>query len=364
MLYSAPEQEQAVHAGFIPMKRRIQCQISETAAGRNVLDYLAARFTYLPRDSWALNIRENRVLVNRTPAGPGYTLEPGDMLEFISRDTPEPPVNFHVRVLYADSDVMVVDKPANLPCHPAGRYFRHTLWAWLMEQGAGTPAIINRLDRETSGVLLVACNTRAESRCRRQFARRQVTKQYLAIVEGLFPTALTAAGWLINMPRPNLTRHRVFMTEEPAAPHKGEKAETAFERIARHDGLSLVRATPVTGRTHQIRATLHSLGFPVTGDKVYGLDAGMFPRFCTDALTNEDWLRLRVKRQALHSCLLEFRHPSDNRLLRFESPLPPELAALMQPTAGESPVIRTGPAAPHPDTSEANAPRSTTSHGP
>lgn len=346
------------------MKRRIQCQISATAAGQNLLDYLAARFTYLPRDSWALNIQEDRVLVNRKPAGPGYTLEPGDMLEFISRDTPEPPVNFQVHVLYADPDVIVVNKPANLPCHPAGRYFHHTLWAWLKEQGTENPAIINRLDRETSGVLLVACNTRAESRCRRQFARRQVTKQYLAIVEGLFPASLTANGWLVNMPRPNLTRHRVFVTEEPAAPHKGEQAQTAFERIARHDGLSLVRATPVTGRMHQIRATLHSLGFPVTGDKVYGPDAGMFPRFCTDSLTEADWRRLRIKRQALHSCLLEFRHPSDNRLLRFESPLPAELAELMHPATGGSPVTRTAPAAPHPDTSEANAPRSTTSLDP
>lgn len=346
------------------MKRRIQSNVPQSDSGSELLAYLSTRFTYRTGEAWATSIREYHVLVNQVPARPEQLLQAGDTVVFIATDVQEPRVSFDVRILHSDHDLMILDKPANLPCHPAGRYFNHTLWAWLREQGVENPAIINRLDRETSGVLLVACNTRAESRCRRQFARRQVTKQYLTIVEGLFPASLTATGWLINMPRPNLTRHRVFVTEEPAASHKGEQAETAFERIDQQDGLSLIRATPVTGRMHQIRATLHSLGFPIAGDKVYGVDPGMFLRFCTDALTEEDWRRLRVKRQALHSCLLEFRHPSDNRLLRFESPLPAELAALMPPRTGGLPLIRTSPAAPHPHTSEANAPRSTTSHAP
>lgn len=300
------------------------------ADGVLLVDYLAGRFTYHSPALWAGRIVSQRVLVNDGVADVSCMLKTGDLVEFIADDIPEPIVNFDVNIIHADDDIMVIDKPANLPCHPAGRYFNHTLWAWLKKHhGVEKPAIINRLDRETSGLLIVALNPVAESRCRRQFAARRVEKEYLVLVEGEFPESMEACGWMMQDPEAGTARRRVYRPGGGEKPEEADWAETRFVRLGAGNGVSLVRAIPHTGRLHQIRATLCSLGFPVVGDKVYGVDPGMFVRFCTDTLSEEDWRRLRVKRQALHASRLEFRHPVDQRVMCFESPLPEELAGVV-----------------------------------
>ncbi len=344
------------------MKRRIQSEVPESDSGTELLAYLSTRFTYRPCEAWATSIRDHHVLVNQAPARAEQPLQVGDTVEFIAPDVQEPRVSFDIGILHSDHDLMIVDKPANLPCHPAGRYFNHTLWAWLRERGVEKPAIINRLDRETSGLLIVALTPQAEYRCRRQFAAHRVHKEYLAIVEGTFPASLDAKGWLIPDPGSNLKRHRAFVPETTASSTRGEQAETVFEIVVRHNGMSLVKAKPHTGRLHQIRATLCSLGYPVVGDKVYGVDPGMFLRFCTDTLSESDWHRLRVRRQALHASCLEFQHPVNNRRMHFESPLPTELANLVFPE--REPPIPDASAQRNPDTIMASVHRSATTHAP
>jgi 23S rRNA pseudouridine955/2504/2580 synthase/23S rRNA pseudouridine1911/1915/1917 synthase len=156
-----------------------------------------------------------------------------------------------------------------------------------------------------------------------------VGKEYLVLVEGEFPESLEARGWMRADPDAGTARRRVFRPGHKENAEGDDWAETSFVRLAAGNGVSLVRAVPETGRLHQIRATLCSLGFPVVGDKVYGIDPGMFGRFCTDALSEDDWRRLRVKRQALHASRLEFRHPVDQRAMCLESPLPEELAGVV-----------------------------------
>lgn len=318
------------------MKRRIQACVAPAEAGTGVLDWLARRFPYQDRDGWALRLAEGRLRVNGAVAEPACRLDGGDRVEFMADDLPEPPVSFEVRLLHADDEILVVDKPANLPCHPAGRYFRHTLWAWLQREcGVEAPSIVNRLDRETSGVVLVALNARAAARCRRQFEVREVDKRYLAVVEGEFPGVLDARGWMVPDPGSGVRKRRAFVRVEAGgggageAPAGADWAETRFERRDCRGGLSLVAAFPRTGRLHQIRATLCSLGFPVVGDKLYGPDPLIFIRFCTDALTEEDRGRLRLGRQALHAGGLVFRHPLYRRVMEFEVPLPADMAGVM-----------------------------------
>jgi len=278
------------------------------------------------------------VQVNDSPASPDYQLMEKDRVEYITRDRPEPPVCFDVEMVFEDYDVMVINKPPNLPCHPAGRYFNHTLWAWLKSQHCmESPALVNRLDRETSGLLVVAKNARAESKCRAQFLKRSVVKRYVALVEGNFPDEVVAKGWMMPDPGSGVHKRRRFEPDDAVReslmpdPVPGKEwAETDFRRLRTVNGLSVVEAVLHTGRLHQIRATLHSLGFPVVGDKIYGPDPMIFVRFCTDAITAEDWRRLRMPRQALHSMELEFIHPTTNQPLRFEAPLPADMAALMK----------------------------------
>lgn len=324
------------------MKRRIQHTLPPGSKEVMLLDFLSSRFTYHTRDEWGERIAERRVLVNGEASEGSRSLQGGDTVEFIAQEIPEPPVSFDVTVVYEDYDLMVINKPANLPCHPAGRYFNHTLWAYLKTRRCvEAPILVNRLDRETSGLVVVAKHPGVEARCREQFARRRVIKRYIVLVEGDFPGSLQARGWMLPDPESGVHKRRRFVMGEPGSgapdavsdsPVGGEWAETDFRRIGGGGGISVVEAILHTGRLHQIRATLHSLGFPVVGDKLYGPDPMMFVRFCTDALTTEDRRRLRMDRQALHAAELEFQHPATGQRMHFEVPLPPDMAAL----AGEN----------------------------
>jgi 23S rRNA pseudouridine955/2504/2580 synthase/23S rRNA pseudouridine1911/1915/1917 synthase len=322
------------------MKRRIKITLPPGQKEVALLDFLASRFTYHTRDQWNERIAEQRVLVDDTPAAADRLLLAGETVEFIAQDVAEPPVCFDIAVVFEDYDLMVINKPANLPCHPAGRYFNHTLWAFLKTRHClEAPILVNRLDRETSGLLVVAKHPGVEAKCRAQFARRQVVKRYIVLVEGLFPDSLQARGWMRPDPESGVHKRRRFepsaLTPEPRtlpppdAPPGAEWAETDFRRLNHVNGVSEVEAVLHTGRLHQIRATLHSLGFPVVGDKLYGPDPMMFVRFCTDSLTAEDRRRLRMDRQALHAMELEFRHPGTDQLMHFEAPLPPDMAAIL-----------------------------------
>jgi 23S rRNA pseudouridine955/2504/2580 synthase/23S rRNA pseudouridine1911/1915/1917 synthase len=322
------------------MQRRIQSRIRPEGAAQTVLGFLAGRFTYHQPGEWAEIIKANRVLLNGSATTAAALLQAGDLLEYTAFDTPEPFVNLDVQIIHDDDDIMVVNKPPNLPCHPGGRYFNHTLWAVLKTTfKVADPALVNRIDRETSGLVIVAKHERAARICHTQFAHRRVTKQYLALVEGTFPDALEAVGQMSPDLVSGVHKRRVFTMAEGAGPAEGGtglpelKAETTFKGLAHHQGMSLVEAIPRTGRLHQIRATLHALGFPVVGDKLYGPDPAMFLRFCTDALSAEDRLRLRMNRQALHAVSLELRHPHDGQTVRYEAPLPEDMLRLMGPMA-------------------------------
>lgn len=318
------------------MQRKMRFVIPRERAGATALDFLLARFPYHDRAGWTDELVAGRVRVNGCCAEPGLVLSLGDVVEYRSRDVPEPFVRLDVRIVFEDAHLLVVDKPPNLPCHPGGRYFNHTLWAWLkQEHRVADPVFVNRLDRETSGLVVVAASAAAAKNLRAQFAARRVTKRYLALVEGLFPAELSAAGWLVPDTGAVVRKRRLFVPGAPdaAAPDGAEPAETAFRLVRASGGVSLVEAVPATGRLHQIRATLHALGFPVVGDKLYGVDPAMFIRFCDDTLSDEDRRRLRMDRQALHAAGLKFVHPRTGKSLAFELDLPADMAAVIGPFA-------------------------------
>jgi RluA family pseudouridine synthase len=297
-----------------------------------LLDLLSERFTYLQREAWGRLIETGAVQVNGQSAGPLQPLAEGDLVDFTVPDVEEPAVATDYRLLYADEALLAVDKPADLPCHPGGKFFRHTLWAFLLRDlGMEKLFFVNRLDRETSGIVLVARTAAAARICGRPARRQAMVKEYLAVVEGQMPAPVHARGWMVDDTSSALRKKQRFIPEQTgvSAPEGASRAETWFEPVRQAGGLALLRARLGTGRTHQIRATLLALGLPLVGDKVYGRDEMLYVRFIEKRLSDEDRHLLRLNRQALHSCHLRLLHPLTDAVLDIESPLPPALAALV-----------------------------------
>jgi len=312
-----------------PLARTLRTRIASGDAGCALLAFLARRFTYLDRSAWQKEISAGRVLVNNAPRQANAILTRGDEVVSLLPEIIEPEVATDYRVVYEDNDLLVIDKPAPLPCHPGGRYFRHTLWGMLKEQHRlAHPFFVNRLDRETSGLVLIAKNGIAARHCAKQFANHEVDKEYLVMVEGDFPAHnVQATGWLALDPKSMARKKMHFYFEPPA--REAKICATEFAGRQSSKGVSLLTAHPRTGRHHQIRATLLALGFPVVGDKLYGVDETFFLRFINDQLTAADWHRLRIPRQALHASGIAIIHPATGSPLTLTAPLPADLEDLL-----------------------------------
>jgi 23S rRNA pseudouridine1911/1915/1917 synthase len=309
------------------------------SSGERLDVFVARRCPGLSRSLVQRLIREGRVAVGDRPTRAGHRLERGDRV--LVRMPPEEPEQLRpepipLTIVYEDSDLLVVDKPAGLTVHAAAGLpasakggpasdegqacvRRGTLVAALLAYrpelagvgGPERPGIVHRLDRDTSGLLVVAKNEAARAALARQWKERQVEKGYLALVHG----RLEPPQGVIDAPIGRDPRHRQRM----AVVEGGRAARTAY-RVRRYlpetprgrDVYSLVEVTPSTGRTHQIRVHFAALGHPLVGDRVYGRPSAV------------------LRRQFLHAHRLAFRHPLDGRPLEFESPLPEDLRQALE----------------------------------
>ena len=307
-------------------QRVIRTTCDWSCTDQELANYLASRFTYRTKDEWICRIESGEITLNGKKTAPEHRLELHDQIEYRPVDIVEPDADLNCEVVFEDDNYLVVNKPGNLCIHPAGPFFKHTLWHILASR-YGEIHFASRLDRETSGLLLAAKNKTAAAK----MVKKNIIscKSYLAVVHGAFSQAIDAKGFLVSAPGSAVRKKRHFVYDMPQEKGSFESAHTTLEPVINKEKYSLVRAIPHTGRMHQIRATLCSFGFPVAGDKLYGVDETMFLRQSRDELTSEDREKLVISRQALHSAQLEFLHPESRELMSFEAALPAELEKLI-----------------------------------
>jgi len=257
------------------------------------------------------------------PARPSSPVRAGETI-LLRRPAPvEPEVPRRFDILFEDESVLVIDKPAGLPMHTTAKFWRNTLVALLRERYPDEQMeIAHRIDRETSGVLLIARNRQNASFLTRAFARRAVEKTYLALVKGH-----PLDEGKIDLPLRLLdTKSRIMMG--PAKDGSGLTAVTQFRVLRRLPEHALCEARPLTGRQHQIRVHFASIGHPIVGDKLYGAGEELFMRSCDEPLTPELLACFDgLPRHALHAHRLTFPHPVGKHAVTIESPLPADLAA-------------------------------------
>ncbi len=307
-------------------RRQLYSHVPEAEDGAALPDYLAAHFSRFDRAGWIRAIEAGLVTVNDLPSLPGATLKCHDRVGYYPPETPEPDAELNYHVVFEDGDLLVIDKPGNLCMHPTGPFFRHTLWH-LVGTRYGEIRFVHRLDRETSGLVIAARTRRAAAAM--DNGNTSVHKEYLALVNGEFRGRVHAEGYLVHDRTSAVRKKKRFVfadSPEADAARLDPDAETAVTDLIEEShvppDMTLVRAILGTGRQHQVRATLFSLGFPLAGDKLYGQDERLFLKIKSQDLNEDDLARLRFERQALHAAVLEFRHPFTGELLRFESPFP------------------------------------------
>jgi 23S rRNA pseudouridine1911/1915/1917 synthase len=281
--------------------------------------FLKRRIGRLSRTRIQSIIREQIFFSDGRAARPAASVRAGETI-LLRRPAPiEPEVPRHFEILHEDESVLVIDKPAGLPMHTTAKFWRNTLTALLRERYPEEQMeVAHRIDRETSGVLLIARGREVASFLTRAFARRDVDKTYLAIVKGHPPD-----DGRIDRPIKLLdTPSHVMMG--PAA--DGLPAVTRYRVLRRFAAHALCEASPETGRQHQIRVHFQSIGHPIVGDKLYGAGEKLFMRACDEGVTAE-LLPLfdDLPRHALHAHRLTFPHPATRNPMTVESPLPADL---------------------------------------
>ena len=235
-------------------------------------------------------------------------------------------------VLFEDEAVLAVEKPANLAVHPSGRHLSDTLIQRVharygqgheLERG-GAPRLCHRLDRETSGIVLVGKHPEAHANVMGQFERREVEKEYLAIVRG----SPEGEGGAIDFPIGSSLASAVELKMSVLA--EGLPSLTEWRVLERHPGCTLVACSPYTGRQHQIRVHLAAIGHPVVGDKLYGDDEELFQKGLDGTLSRADLRALGMPRQALHNHRVVFRSPASGETVEVTSALPADMAEYLE----------------------------------
>ena len=298
---------------------------------RRLDKYLHGRFQNFSRRSIQEAIKAGHVTVNGQPVKCSFKLSHRDKIEMVVPERPSKeilPEDIPLDIIYEDTDLIVLNKQADMIVHPARGNTRGTVVNALahysneLSSGLGEfrPGIVHRLDRDTTGVMIVAKTEAAQWKVAKQFERREVKKTYLAIVHG----APELHADRISAP---LGVHPKIREKYAIRPEIGKEAVTFYEVVEAFRGFSLLKLAPRTGRTHQIRVHLSYIKHPIVADDMYGGKLVYRWQLADEEPTTEGPI---IDRCALHARTIEFKHPARNETVTFEAPLPGDMNALLE----------------------------------
>jgi 23S rRNA pseudouridine1911/1915/1917 synthase len=295
--------------------------IQPSEAGQRLDRYLISVLPTLSRTSTQRLIVDGAILVNGRTSKPGYMLRPDDTVQVLWETPPVQqeivkPQALPLEFIYEDADLLVVNKAAGMVVHPGPGHSGDTLVNALVARypelqevgGEMRPGIVHRLDKDTSGLLIVARNTRTLAALTEQMKRHEIVKRYLALVEGI----VSLDSGTIDAPIGRNPRQRQQMAITATESREARTQFRVLQRFAHH---TLLLLQLETGRTHQIRVHLKAIGHPVVGDPLYG--------------SGSSHRGLALQRQFLHAYQLKFTHPITGVPLEFEAPLPADLQAVL-----------------------------------
>ena len=289
-------------------------------AGKRIDRYLAECLQEFSRSYLQKLLKEGRVTADGTPAKANYRIRGGEniLVDVPAEQEPEIlPENIPLEILYEDTDILVVNKPKDMVVHPAAEHYEHTLVNALLYHCRGSlsgingvlrPGIVHRIDKDTTGALVICKNDAAHRSLADQLAVHSITRRYRAIAHGHFKEdAFTVRG--------DIGRHPTDRKKMAVNVKNGKPAVTHVTVLQRLRGFSYIECRLETGRTHQIRAHLASIGHPILGDSLYG------PKKCPVP---------NLQGQVLHAMVLGFLHPRTGEYLEFTAPLPPYFERLLK----------------------------------
>ncbi|MBI3578651.1 MAG: RluA family pseudouridine synthase [Ignavibacteriales bacterium] len=295
--------------------------------------YLTHQVENATRNKVQKAIQDGAVLINGKRVKPSYPIAPNDIIDITFPRPPRPeakPENIPLDVIYEDDQLLIVNKAAGMVTHPAYGNYTGTLVNALLHHcnklsKVNTelrPGIVHRLDKETTGLMVIAKNDVAHHVLAKQFSKRTIDREYWAIVWGKFkqPKGTIEA----NLGRSKKDRKKVAVTAE------GKHAITEYEVLKQFDFLSLVRLKLKTGRTHQIRVHLAHIGHPVFGDPTYGGRSNTWGGLDGKKAQHAQNLLKIIFRQALHAKTIGFIHPKTKEQVKFESDLPEDMKEVLE----------------------------------
>lgn len=303
---------------------RHKLTVTEDQAGQRLDRFVADLFPDISRAQVGKLIEQGLITINQFPVKPATRVKPENVIQIT---IPEPtllevlPEAIPLSVLYEDDSLIAINKPAGMVIHPSAGHPAGTLVNALLAHcgdslsgigGVMRPGIVHRLDKETSGVILVAKNDEAHISLSRQLKERTITKTYVAVVKGLPKNGKGTITTQIGRSRSD--RKKMTVTKSG-----GRGAVTEYRVTSTLEKVSVVEITLVTGRTHQIRVHMKHINCPVVGDPVYSRGIGKFP----------------IKRQALHAWRISFDHPVSGKSVTLTAPLPDDMARLISSVGGD-----------------------------